>query len=246
MSPPIITTPPHDLTLGRGTNAFFSVIAIGTQPLAYQWRFNTNPLSGATASSYTRTNPQCADAGNYDIIVTNALGSVTSSVATLTVVAPPSISTQPTNQTVQLGQSFFFNVSATNDCGGGFAYQWRLQNTNIAGATSTGYTNTNAQLTDAGDYSVVVTNLGGSVTGLVGTLTVNIAPPVILLGPLNSSNFIFSFSTVSGKTYIVQYDDLTADTNWQTLTSIPGDGTTQVLSNSLSTAPRRFYRLLAQ
>jgi uncharacterized delta-60 repeat protein len=63
----------------------FNVTAIGTPPLSYQWRKGVTSLPAATAASLTLTNVQVSDNGNYSVVVTNAYGSVTSSVATLTV-----------------------------------------------------------------------------------------------------------------------------------------------------------------
>src|SRR5262249_17849245 len=95
LSPPAITQPPHDLTLSQGTDALFSVTALGTPPLSYEWRFNQAGGLGATGSLFTRSNAQCGAAGTYDVVITNAYGSVTSSPAVLTVVAPPQMILQP-------------------------------------------------------------------------------------------------------------------------------------------------------
>lgn len=86
--PPAITAQPQDQTIAQGSNATFTVTATGTAPLSYQWRFNGSPISGATGSSFTRSNAQTNDAGPYSVVVTNVAGSVTSSNATLTVNAP--------------------------------------------------------------------------------------------------------------------------------------------------------------
>ena len=80
---PSITTQPQSVVVNPGSNATFNVVAAGTAPLAYQWRFNNTNLPGTTNTSFTRTNVQSADAGNYSVVVTNSAGSVTSAVATL-------------------------------------------------------------------------------------------------------------------------------------------------------------------
>lgn len=82
---PVITTQPSSLSVNVGETATFSVVASGPAPLAYQWRFNNQPISGATGSTLTIPNAQPANQGNYDVVVSNASGSITSSVATLTV-----------------------------------------------------------------------------------------------------------------------------------------------------------------
>ena len=68
-----------------GSTANFGVAASGDLPLTYTWLFNGNTILGATSYGYDRTNVQNADAGNYSVIISNSFGSVTSSVATLTV-----------------------------------------------------------------------------------------------------------------------------------------------------------------
>ncbi len=78
--PPTVVTQPANRTVFAGESATFSVVAIGTEPLAYQWRFNGAAIPGATAPTCT-----VASAGAYSVVVTNIEGSVTSAVATLTV-----------------------------------------------------------------------------------------------------------------------------------------------------------------
>ena len=83
---PLVTSQPQNTAVAVGGSATFTVAASGPGVLLYQWRFNGVTITGATASSYTVTGANGAKAGNYDVIVTNAAGSVTSSSATLTVV----------------------------------------------------------------------------------------------------------------------------------------------------------------
>ena len=82
---PGITNQPQDLTVVAGENATFTVTATGTAPRSYQWRFNNVNLPNATNNSYTRVAAQTNDAGGYHVVITNAVGAITSSVATLTV-----------------------------------------------------------------------------------------------------------------------------------------------------------------
>jgi len=84
-APPIITGQPISQTVVAGTNASFFVAASGSAPMSYQWRKNGANLSGANASTLSLLNVQTNDAGNYQVVLTNIVGAVTSSVATLTV-----------------------------------------------------------------------------------------------------------------------------------------------------------------
>jgi hypothetical protein len=93
---PVITQQPTNQNVPAGSDAAFTVTAEGTAPLRSQWWFNqTNLLSGATAPTLTLTNVQPWQAGAYRVIITNAVGSVTSDVATLTVILsqPPQFDT---------------------------------------------------------------------------------------------------------------------------------------------------------
>jgi hypothetical protein len=105
------------------------------------------------------------------VVVTNPQGSVTSTGAQLTVITPPSIATQPVSQTVNLGQTATFSVAATGTAP--LSYQWRKNGVAISGATSASYTTPAALLADNGaQFSVIVSNAGGSVTSANAVLTV--------------------------------------------------------------------------
>jgi hypothetical protein len=88
--PPSITNQPQTQTSFAGGSAKFSVGMDGTPPFNYQWRFNASPILDATNSALSLKNITLANAGNYDVVITNALGSRTSVAATLTVL--PAIS----------------------------------------------------------------------------------------------------------------------------------------------------------
>jgi sugar lactone lactonase YvrE len=88
---PAIQTQPQSQTVTAGNSVQFSVTASGRPAVTYQWNFNGTPINGATNSTYGISNAQSGNAGNYTVVVTNVLGSVTSNQATLTVnsVTPP-------------------------------------------------------------------------------------------------------------------------------------------------------------
>ncbi len=175
-----ITTQPQNQTVTQGANTSFSVVANGTAPFTYQWRFNSQDLPGATSATLPLSNVQPADVGNYSVIVSNALGSTTSAGASLNVNVPATITLQPQSQRVTPGQSVGFSVEATGT--GSLNYQWRFNGVNLANATSHTLSLSNVQATNAGSYSVRVTNAFGSVTSAVATLALNL-PPTITTQP---------------------------------------------------------------
>jgi sugar lactone lactonase YvrE len=87
--PPVITTQPQDQTAMAGANVQFSVTAGGAPAPTFQWFFNGSPFSGATGNSLTLSHVREVDAGSYTVVVTNDLGTVTSSTAKLNVTAAP-------------------------------------------------------------------------------------------------------------------------------------------------------------
>lgn len=93
--PPNISLQPQSQAAANGSSVQFSVTASATPAPTYQWYFNGTPFSGATSNTLSFTNARSADAGDYTVVVTNSLGSVTSSKATLTV--NPTTVTPPTS-----------------------------------------------------------------------------------------------------------------------------------------------------
>lgn len=88
---PVITTQPQSQTVAAGATVQFSVLASGVPAPTYQWYLNGAAFNGATSSTFSFSNARSSDAGDYSVVVTNALGSVTSNKATLTIsaAAPP-------------------------------------------------------------------------------------------------------------------------------------------------------------
>src|ERR1041385_5568700 len=130
---PIILVPPLSQTVSYQGSATFSVVASSLSTMTYQWLKNGTNIAGATASSYTINNAHATDAGVYTVKVTNGGGSVTSSGATLTVLGPPEITTQPVSQTITQGQNASFSVAASGTAP--LNYQWSFKGGSLPGAT---------------------------------------------------------------------------------------------------------------
>ncbi len=118
---PVITTSPQNLVVEQGASATFSVTASGASPMAYQWSFNSVPVSGATNASYSFIASNANSAGIYSVDVGNAYGSTTASVL-LSVVTPSTnyfsltnTTQSPTNNfTTALERSSVYSASSTN------------------------------------------------------------------------------------------------------------------------------------
>ncbi len=179
---PSITTQPRGQSVVAGSNAAFTVVATGQTPLFYQWSFNGTNLSnsirisGATDTTLIVSNIVAGDAGNYQVVVSNDHGSVTSSNATLTVLLPPRISTQLLPRTVRFGQSTLLAVALTGNTP--ITYSWYQNrvalsdNARRSGSGTSALSIANVQSSDAGDYMLVASNAFGVTTSAVARLTV--------------------------------------------------------------------------
>jgi hypothetical protein len=173
-SVPTITTAPAAQTAAAGQSAQFSVAAAGSPLLTYQWQKNNADIAGATGAVYTTPPLLGTDSGStFDVVVSNSAGTVTSAAAKLTVTAgtAPSIVTQPAGAAVSAGQSVTLSVVAAGS--GPLHYQWLLNTTTSIGTDSSTFSIAQAQTSDAGTYTVVVTNGSGSATSSGAAVSVS-------------------------------------------------------------------------
>jgi hypothetical protein len=195
---PVVVAQPADQAVLEGNPATFSVNAAGAGALGYQWQFSTDGvtwtnIAGATGATYSTGAVTASMNGNrYRVVITNALGSTTSSAVRLSVtptVIAPQVTVPPSNQTVTAPNTATFTVTAT---GTSPAFQWQLSTDGgttfaaVSGATSATLTVTNTTTAQSGHrYRVVVSNSAGTVTSTAATLTVNPTPvaPAITTQP---------------------------------------------------------------
>lgn len=171
---PGISSQPEDKTVNVGQAATFDVVAVGMPTLLYQWRKNGTAIVGATSSSYTTPVAVASDNGaKYSVLVSNGVGSTSSNDALLAVIGSfPGISTQPTSQTVGIGQSAVFSVIATGIPAP--SYEWRKNGVAISGATASSYTMSAVKALDhLANYSVKVSNTSGEVISSNARLTIS-------------------------------------------------------------------------
>lgn len=243
---PSISAQPIDTNILAGSTVTLSVGSAGTSPLSYQWYYPNlatplsdgssgfgGTISGATTANLTLANVNSAQAGGYQVIVSNLSGSVTSRVAQLTVTTVavrPIITNQPANLTVTAGDPATFSVVAGGTSP--LAYQWKVDDgvttNNVAGAGITG-TNTAtlsisaATLSMSGlRYFVTITNTAGVTNSSKALLTVN-PPPTISISQFRS-----------------KVDGTFAPTNTTTLYTLTGIVTTWT-NMTTSTTATEFY-----
>jgi len=185
---PAIVNQPVSTAVYAGCPAQFAVTAVGNPPLYYNWqRSGTNlvdqgNVSGSTTATLTITNVSTADTNNYDVVVTNNYGAITSSVAALTLNPTPRILSQPMSLAVGIGQAAQFTVGATAI--EPLSYQWEAgasgsgvytnltDGGNISGSTSQTLTISDPGEWNQADYLVVISDAAGEVISRAATLTV--------------------------------------------------------------------------
>lgn len=194
-APTYASVTPLAQTNKAGATVFLTATSDGypSISLSYQWRKDSTPLgdtgniSGSTTPILTLTNVLAANAGSYDVIVANSAGSITSAVATVTVL-DPAIQSQSADQARLGGENATLTVTAKGTPT--LTYQWFFGSTPIAGATRSSLPLSNLQATNQGAYTCWVTNgLGDSVASAPVTLTVTVFPSVTLaLWDFNNTN----------------------------------------------------------
>ena len=173
-------------TAGSYDNVF--VYPIGSGTFTYQWNKDGSPLARTASGNYASSNYlffyplMDADAGTYSVTVTSEYGSTTSNSFTVAVTANPNgptITTQPSSLSVQSGASATFSVAATN---GTLSYQWYKDGQIVSGANSATLTIPSVSASDAGNYTVKVTNSYSTITSATAALAVNNGTAPVITG----------------------------------------------------------------
>jgi hypothetical protein len=244
---PSITNQPASQSVLPGGTATFSVQATGDPPLLYQWQFGDTDIAGGTGPTLNVTNVHQAQVGNYQVIVTNNFGSVTSAPAALNLL--PGITVQPTNITTSVGSNVTLYVGAEGSPP--LSYQWQKNGANVPlNGNGSSYVLNSVKTSDAATYNVVVTNAFGSITSSNAVLTVlngSGAPPLSIATPtVLSNNLNLVFPSQTGHTYVVEFKTNLSSPAWTSLLSTNGTGNTVQIQDSTTNSSSRFYRVRVQ
>jgi len=176
---PGVALAPQNQSVFPGDDSLFEVTATGAEPLSYQWQFDGQNLAGQTNRTLLVHDVQAVDIGYYGVVVSSPYGSVTSTVASLVFNQPPVITEQPESQAAWEKERVVFSVSAVGT--EPLSYQWRFGGTNQAGQTNNTFALPSVGPGDAGEYSVVVSNVAGQAISSPAWL--RIAPTFIVDNP---------------------------------------------------------------
>ncbi|HEY6169120.1 MAG TPA: immunoglobulin domain-containing protein, partial [Verrucomicrobiae bacterium] len=237
--PPVVLIPPASQTVAVGSNVLLSVTVTSAVPAGFQWQFNSGDLAGETNPTLARPGITTNQGGNYRVIAANIAGPATSAVAVVTVLIPPGITNQPVSINATAGNEVIFTATPTGS--GPFTYQWRFNGTNIASATNQSYSISGVQSSQAGFYTVVVSNPVGSVVSAAAVLWFVI--PELFSGPDLVGGVRISAAT--GANFRVEFATNLIDAMpWATLSNFTLTTNSQPVSDPQSAQkPSRFYRV---
>jgi hypothetical protein len=193
----VSTNLPANVAVVSGQSATFTSEVLGSGPLGYQWLKNGTNVPGATNSTFTIPLVVNSDAGNYALVITNSFSTNTTRTAQLIVTGTPIAITDPTkpaDQFVVQGKPVTFNVVATGSAV--VTYQWFKGASPITDATNASYTIAAVDPTNAGSYSVMVTNPVSSTNSRTALLTVllDAVPPAVTNISASPGQVVITFS----------------------------------------------------
>ena len=236
--PPAISNQPQDDLVYAYNPASFNVTATGTLPLSYQWTLGGSNVLNATDSTLTIASAQQSNLGQYQVIITNTYGSITSSIANLYMY--PYLEMPFSGAVTYWGQTNVLSVGAWGS--GNLSYQWYLNGVPIPDATASNLVLSGIQFTNAGSYSVVVSSSYGSVTN---------TPEQVVVNPANVSLGLFAGVIIQGTVgynYTIQSStDLSDPNSWMTLTNIILTAPVEIWddnSTDVHNGPQKFYKVL--
>jgi hypothetical protein len=238
-SAPAVTLNPVNTTVNAGATATFTAAASGSPAPTVQWQSSTDGgstfqnVAGATSTTLSLPGVSASQNGNrFRAVFSNVSGTATTVAATMTVNSEPSITTNPSSQSVSSGGTVTFTAAASGSPAP--TVQWQLSTdggatfANIAGATSTTLSFAAAGSQNGNQYRAVFSNSAGSATTTAATLTVKVAPS-ITINPVDTTVDAGVAATFTA----AATGNPTPSVQWQS--SIDGGATFQNLAGATNT-----------
>ena len=176
VEPVTVVQQPVGTTVIQGANAVLTIQATGSEPVSYQWYKNGTKVAGGTRASLNILDAQVVDRGTYEVHVSNQAGTDISDSAILKLSVPAKITLQPRPFDGLVEDSLVMRVETTGTKP--LFYQWLKGDQAIAGQTSESLVIDSVIESDAGTYSVSVTNEAGSASS--DSAVVTITTPVAI------------------------------------------------------------------
>jgi hypothetical protein len=263
---PVFVRVPQSVTVNAGETITLTAEITNTATLPVTWDWRRTPPGGGTATiiaSFTTEsrsnslvipNAHPTNAGNYQVVAKNpgnpAPGAISTPAATVTVISPPVITTQPVGRLAVSGTTVTLAVTATGTLP--LTYRW-YKDTEILTNRTTATFNFVLNATNEGNYKVVITNSYGTVTSDVAQVYIDSdrngvadkleGARLTALG-LDSTGFSFLVTATFPMTNVVEFADAIGGP-WNPLKTI--EGTNQVvLDDTRTNTTARFYRLKRQ
>ena len=174
-APPSIVNIVKDVSVQEGANFNLWVNASGANPISYQWKKDGVAIPAGISNFYRIFNATTASAGVYTVVISNSAGITVSDSIKVTIDVPPGIVTQPKSISLGSGGSAQLSVAAS---GTDISYSWSKNGAILDGQTNSTLKINNASNSDAGTYSVLVSNGIGSVQSSDAVITVFSAPEI--------------------------------------------------------------------
>ena len=241
-----ITAQPQPATVDAGQPVTFSVTATGTT-LSYRWLHDDLEIAGATNSTFSIASVKGTDAGNYQVRISNGIGSTLSTKALLTInvpAQPPTFTSISPSFSVHEGDNASISAVATAT-GAAPSLTWSFNGTPVGGVTGSPLALSRVSPAQGGTYRAIATANGLSTTSAPVVLTV-LSPLHILTSSADDSRFALTVGTINGRRYFLETASDPTATSWQPVTSAVATGSTLELTDPDRAPVVKTYRVRAE
>jgi hypothetical protein len=159
-TPPEIRRQPSSTTVMEGSALVLNVEAHGMEPLVYRWRREGVELGAPDSDELILANVQAAQSGRYSVTISNALGITVSDPAAITVLRRPLVIIDPPEVSVKLQDPVALSAKASGTTP--LKFRWFKNGFPIPGETTAEFKRLKAEVSDAGDYTVLAENAAGA------------------------------------------------------------------------------------